>query len=148
VNRFRITTVSRLAGDAPFPRRASARGVAAAFVAACMLSLALGAGCTTKAKAQAEARTAFLAGQQQAMMRMQQNQAPTVSVNGKVRMNVVPWNEELTLARAIVAANYYGSSDPREIILVRRGAANRIDPKTLVDNEGPVLLPGDVIELR
>ena len=81
-------------------------------------------------------------------MRMQQNQAPTVTVQGKVRMNVVPWSEDLTLAKAIVAADYYGPTDPREILLVRRGTANRIDPKTLTDNEGPVLLPGDVIELR
>ena len=82
------------------------------------------------------------------MMRMQQNQAPTVTVQGKVRMNVVHWSEDLTLAKAIVAADYYGPTDPREILLVRRGMANRIDPKTLTDNEGPVLLPGDVIELR
>ena len=104
-------------------------------------------GCTTKAKARAEARAAFLAGQQQGMMRMQQSQNPSVTVQGAVKVPMVPWTEDLTVAKAIVAAEYYGN-DPREIILVRQGVANRIDPKQLLTGQDPPLQPGDILEVR
>ena len=104
-------------------------------------------GCTTKAKAQADARMAYLAGQQQALMQMQA-QNPSVTVNGNVRNKIVPWTEGLTLARAIVTAEYLGTMDPREIILVHRGIASRIDPKKLLEQEGPTVQPGDIVELR
>jgi hypothetical protein len=114
-----------------------------------VVSFSLG-GCTTKSKAQSDARTAFLAGQQESMMRMQQgqNQVPTVSVQGRVRNNIVPWTEDLTIAKAIVAAEYYGHTDPTQIILVRQRVAKRIDPRTLLSGEDVPLLPGDIIELR
>ena len=107
-------------------------------------------GCTSNSKAKSEARTAFLAGQQESMMRMQQsqNQGPAVTVQGQVRNNVVPWTEELTVAKAIVAADYFGRSDPREIILVRQHTAKRIDPKILLSGEDIPVQPGDIIELR
>jgi len=111
-------------------------------------------GCTTKAKARAEARTAYLAGQQEAIMRMQQSKAstapagPTVTVQGRVKNPVVPWTEDLTAAKAIVAADYYGLSDPREIIIVRQRKAIRLDPRKLLNGEDPPLQPGDIMELR
>ncbi len=121
------------------------RGLLVAFgMAALSYSLC---GCTTKAKAKADARMAYLAGQQQALMQMQA-QNPSVTVNGNVRNKVVPWTEGLTLARAIVTAEYLGTMDPREIILVHRGIASRIDPKKLLEQEGPTMQPGDIVELR
>jgi hypothetical protein len=112
-----------------------------------VLALCFG-GCTSKSKAQSEARTAYLAGQQQAMMQMQVNRNPTVTVQGQVHNNVVEWTEDLTVAKAIVAADYYGKRDPREIILLRRGIASRVDMKVLSEGEGPLLQPGDLLELR
>ena len=106
------------------------------------------AGCTTKAHAKAEARAAYAAGQQEAVMRMQQTQTPSVTVHGAVRSPMVPWTEGLTVAKAIVAAGYSGRKDPTEIIVVRRGQAFRVDPKLLMNGTDPALEAGDVVELR
>jgi hypothetical protein len=113
-----------------------------------LLLLLAGAGCTTKAKAQAEAKTAFAAGQQQAMMRMQQAQNPSVTVRGEVRNPLVPWTEDLTVAKAIVAAVYCGVKDPAEIVVIRQGKVFPVDPKQLLNGTDPPLQPGDVMEIR
>src|ERR1035437_11017856 len=79
-------------------------------ISLCVLLLAvLLGGCVSKSKADARARAAFIAGQQQAVARMQQiqGQGPSVTINGEVRNRVVPWTEGLTLAKAVVAADYY-----------------------------------------
>jgi hypothetical protein len=115
----------------------------------CALAFAVGlAGCTTKAHAKAEAQAAFAAGQQQAMMRMQQSQTPSVTVHGAVRNPLIPWTQDLTVAKAIVAAGYFGRKDPAEIIVVRKGVAVRIDPKQLLTGTDPALEAGDIMELR
>src|ERR1039457_3365775 len=81
-------------------------------ISLCVLLLAvLLGGCVSKSKADARARAAFMAGQQQALVRMQQTLAPSVTVNGEVRNRVVPWTEGMTLAKALVAADYYGAKD-------------------------------------
>lgn len=105
-------------------------------------------GCTTEAKAKAQAQAAFAAGQQQAMMRMQQNQVPNVIVHGAVRNPLIPWTEDLTVAKAIVAAGYYEAKDPTEIFIVRKGQAFRVDPKQLLTGNDPPLESGDVMEIR
>ena len=50
------------------------------------------------------------------MARMQQmqtqGQGPCVTVNGEVRNHVVPWTEGMTLAKALVAADYYRRRRP------------------------------------
>jgi hypothetical protein len=114
---------------------------------ACLIASAL-AGCTTKAKAKAEAQAAFAAGQQQAMIRMQQTQVPNVTVHGAVRNPLIPWAEDLTVAKAIVAADYYGRKDPAEIFVVRKGQAFRVDPKQLLTGNDPPLQAGDVMDIR
>jgi len=115
----------------------------------CASALVLGsAGCTTKAKANANARAAFAAGQQQAMMRMQQNQTPNVTVHGAVRNPLIPWTEGMTVTKAVVAAEYFGKKDPTEIIVVRKGIAFRIDPKLLLQGTDPPLEAGDIMEIR
>ncbi|HVM48477.1 MAG TPA: hypothetical protein VMU04_10650 [Candidatus Acidoferrum sp.] len=115
----------------------------------CASALALFvAGCTTKAHARAEASAAFAAGQQQAMIRMQQTQAPNVTVHGTVRNPLIPWTEGMTLAQAIVAAGYYGPKTPSGIIVVRRGQAFRVDPSQLLNGNDPPLEAGDIIELQ
>ncbi|MEI6392551.1 MAG: hypothetical protein WCT12_15775 [Verrucomicrobiota bacterium] len=119
-------------------------------VTLCSLSLIsfMLAGCTTKAQARAQAQAAFVAGQQQAIMRMQQSQVPSVTVHGAVRNPLIPWTEDLTVAKAIVAAVYYGAKDPVEIFVVRRGQAFRVDAKQLLHGNDPVLESGDVMEIR
>jgi hypothetical protein len=114
---------------------------------ACLLALGL-AGCVSKSKADAKARNAFAAGEQRAMMRMQQTQTPHVTVNGAVRNPLLPWTEDLTVAKAIVAAGYFGAKEPKEIFVVRKGQALRVDPKQLLSGNDPPLESGDVLELK
>ena len=115
-----------------------------------LLAVAL-AGCVSKSKANAQAHAAFMAGQQQAMMKMQQaqteGQGPCVTVNGEVRNHVVPWTQGLTLAKAVVAADYCGTADPGQILIVHNGIANRVDPKQLLSGVDIPLQPGDIVQL-
>jgi hypothetical protein len=107
------------------------------------------AGCVTKSKAKADAREAFIAGQQQAMAlaRMQQSQGPTVTVVGQVRNGIIPWTQDLTLARAIVNAGYFGASDPHQIVIVHNGQATTIDSKQLLNGDDVPVQAGDVIQI-
>ena len=105
----------------------------------------------SKSKANAQARAAYMAGQQQALARMQQTQTlgqgPCVTVNGEVRIRVVPWTQGLTLAKAVIAADYYGAKDPGQLIIVHNGIANRVDPKQLLSGVDIPLQPGDIVQL-
>ena len=115
-----------------------------------LVAIAL-AGCASKDKADARARAAFVAGQQQAALRMQQvqtlPQAPSVTINGEVRNHIVPWTQDLTLAAALVAADYYGATDPSLIYLVRSGKATVVDAKQLLSGVDVPLQAGDVVQL-
>jgi hypothetical protein len=117
-----------------------------------LIAVALG-GCVTKSKANAQARAAFLAGQQEAMARMQQPQTqpqgrePSVTLNGEVRNRVVPWTAGLTLTKALLAADYYGTTDPDKIVIVHNGMATRVDPTTLLTGVDIPLQPGDVVRI-
>jgi hypothetical protein len=125
------------------------RGGCELFGLALFLALTL-SGCVTKSQAEAQARAAFAAGEQQAMERMRQSQAqgPNVTFLGPVRNTLVPWTAQLTLAKAIVAANYFGPKDPAEIIIRRGGEEIRLDPKKLLGGEDVPLLPRDIVELK
>lgn len=118
----------------------------------CLLlaALALG-GCVSKSKANAQARSAYMAGQQQAMANMQQVQAqtmgPSVMVNGAVRNHVVPWTEGMTLAKALLAADYYAPGDPGQIFIVHNGVANQVETKQVLSGVDIPLQPGDVVQL-
>lgn len=106
--------------------------------------------CVSKSKAQAQARTAFLAGQQQAAIMNQRApfQGPTVTILGEVKNNIVPWTADLTLAKALLAANYYGSSDPTEILVQRGTQEIRYNSAKLLSGEDLQLQPNDVVILR
>lgn len=113
-----------------------------------LLCLAL-AGCVTKAQANAQARQAFFAGQQEARRQMQAaNQSQAVTLTGNVSNSTVEWTPGLTLAQALIAAEYTGPGDPTEIILVRGGFARPIDPKTLLEGQDTPLRPGDVVQIK
>lgn len=112
-----------------------------------LLSLAV-TGCTTRAKARAQARAAFAAGQQQALAQMADAQRTSIRVLGNVRRPEIPWADGLTLAQAIVAAECQDRGTPREIVLFRRGERILIDPKILLRGDDVPLEPGDSIEIH
>ena len=113
-----------------------------------LLLVGVWSGCTTKAKARADAKAAYLAGQQQAVANMQPR-PPTVSVFGPVRNQTVNWTEDLTLSKAIVAADYLDKRDPRAVFIIRNGQNIYVDPRLLIKGDhDPPLEPGDVVELR
>jgi len=114
---------------------------------AVLLAVAL-SGCVTKAQADAQARTAFLAGQQQARLEMQQNHGLTVRLIGAVKTPVIPWSQDLTLAKAILAAGYYGPADPAGIVIMRNGQAIPVDPKQLLNGQDVPLESGDAVQIK
>jgi hypothetical protein len=65
-----------------------------------------------------------------------------------VKKPVVPWTQELTVARAILASEYYAQAMPASIVLKRYGQEIKIDPKRLLNGEDFALQPGDVLEIR
>jgi len=104
------------------------------------------AGCTTKSKSKKDARAAFMAGQNSAMRAMPQGL--TVSISGPVQNHVVQWTEELTLAKAIVIAEYQEQRNPREILIRRGGEEFRIHPNALLKGEDIPLQPRDEITIN
>ncbi len=109
---------------------------------------ALLAGCTTRNKAGAEARAAFLAGQNAALRQQQTQQFPTITVVGPVQNSTVPWVAGLTLSQAIATANYLDTHEPGQIVITRQGESAQLDPNVLLNGVAVPLEPGDVIELR
>jgi hypothetical protein len=114
-----------------------------------LLSAVLFCGCVTKSKAEAQAREAYLAGQNAALRQQQaQAQAPGVTVIGPVQNPDVPWVEGLTLTQAIATAKYLGQHDPKEIILTRQGESAKLAPKMLLNGADVPLEPGDTITIH
>ncbi len=117
------------------------------FVAILLLSLAATGCVETKSKARAQAQAAFLAGENAALLKQQQ-QASSVTIIGPVQNPRVPWVEGLTLAQAIATANYLDSRAPKEIIITRQGEDASIDPNVLLRGTVVPLEAGDIITLR
>jgi hypothetical protein len=112
-----------------------------------VLVLALAAtGCVTKSKADAQARAAYMAGQQAAYQSMG-GAVTDVVVFGNVQKHEVPWVDGLTLAQALATANYLGSHDPQDIILKRNSIETEINPKDLLNGQNVELKPGDQISV-
>jgi len=111
-----------------------------------LLAIAI-TGCVTRTKAKAEARAAYVAGQQQALERALRSRN-SVTIIGPVRNPLLTWTEDLTLAKAIIAAKYYARGDPREIVIVRNGQPLTVDPKELLAGEDVPLQAADVINIR
>lgn len=112
-----------------------------------LVTLAAG-GCASRAKSEAKARAAFAAGQQQGMMQVLETRRTSIRVIGSVRYPEIPWLDELTLAEALVAAEYTSRRDPRQIVIIRRGERLPVDPQALLRGEDFLLAPGDTIELH
>ncbi len=108
-------------------------------------------GCSSEEKKRKE-RLAFFAGQRATALEFyqkQQQQAASVTVIGEVRQQTIPWTEGLTLAQALLQAQYFGRREPRQIIFSRRGETVVLQPQHLHHGGGDELMePGDVVELR
>jgi hypothetical protein len=77
------------------------------------------------------------------------HQQAQVTVQGDVRRRVVPWTPDLTLARALVQAEYLGTRDPQSIVIFRGDKAILLETRQLLSGvKDPPLLPGDIVELR
>jgi hypothetical protein len=103
-------------------------------------------GCETKTRARLEARQAYVEGQQQAL-EQSRPKPPIVTVTGPVRNSIIPWTEELTLAKAIVAADYTGYLNPKLIRVIRDGQPTDIKPSALLAGEDMPLQAGDTIQV-
>ena len=72
-----------------------------------------------------------------------------VRVEGQVRNPVVPWQEGITLARALLAADYSGLFDPRRISILRDHQSYPVNVRKFLRGEDdPELLAGDIIRLE
>ena len=118
------------------------------FLAAC--------GCANKAKQQVQIRRAYAAGEQAARAQMekaqqQQQQLTTdsqVRILARVRNPVLNWEPGLTLARAIVEAEYDNTRTPTAITIYRSNQQVSIDPQRLLDGEDYPLFAGDVVYIQ
>jgi len=118
-------------------------------------------GCAGKTKKQAEFRRAYAAGVQAAQAQMQQSQNsqsipqpmqsttdPQVRILGSVRNPVLMWSEGLTLARALVAAEYEKPTPPVAITIYRNNLPLHIDPQRVLQGEDYPLFPGDIVYIQ
>jgi hypothetical protein len=77
------------------------------------------------------------------------DQRVNVTIQGPVRHPLIIWGPNLTLARALVEAEYLGQRDPHSIVIFRGDKAILVEIKHLLSGiKDPPLLPGDVVELR
>ena len=104
------------------------------------------AGCSSKREAAFQ--KGYMAGQEQARKAQEDKQQPTILFRGPVRQPVVPWEEGVKLSQALDAAGYTGASNPRNLMLIRKGQVFQIAPQKLLSGAvDPVLEPGDVVEV-
>lgn len=113
-----------------------------------LLSIMVFTSCTTRSKAQARAREAFMAGQSQGVA--QANEARRINIRflGPVRQPEVPWQEGLTLLQAIAAAGYSDPRDPNVVTLIRQRERVPIPPQALLAGKDVPLEPGDTVEIH
>ena len=107
-------------------------------------------GCVSKTSAQAQARLAYLAGQRDAIAQMNQqsSQIGNVTFIGPVKNAIVPWQEGLTLGKAILSAVYESQTDPTMIFIRRSTEEIEVDPSRLLGGTDFPLKPGDVIQFQ
>jgi len=104
-------------------------------------------GCVTRSQANAQARAAYLAGQNDALAKMA-GLGQGIVIIGPVEHSNVPWVEGLTLSQAIATANYTGRHNPKAITITRQGEQASINPKDLLNGHVVPLEPGDTITIR
>jgi len=108
--------------------------------------IALLAGCVSKSNSRARVAEAYIAGQHEASST---SQKPSITVLGDVKNHSVPWTEDSTLARALLAAEFQGLWDPHQISIKRGGETYNVKVRSfLAGAEDPPLQPGDIIEVH
>ncbi|MGP8199977.1 MAG: hypothetical protein ACLQU4_10795 [Limisphaerales bacterium] len=113
-----------------------------------MLLVLLLAGCVSKKQAELQAHQAYMAGQTQAAKQWQAEKPPQVVVQGPVSNHVIPWTEGLTLAQAIVDANYTGFMTPKFVRVVRNGQLiETLKGVDLLHHEDVPLEAGDIVNI-
>jgi hypothetical protein len=127
-----------------------------------LLSLCIAfTGCASKKKQQDQVRRAYAAGEQAAHAQMQQAQSPQlppqalqqttdpqVRILGAVRNPVLMWSDGLTLARALVEAQYEKPNAPSSITIYRNNQPLNIDPQRVLEGEDYPLFPGDIVYIQ
>jgi hypothetical protein len=104
------------------------------------------AGCISKSNSRARVAEAYMAGQREAASATQK---PSITVLGDVKNHSVPWAEDSTLARALLAAEFQGLWDPHQISITRGGETYNVKVRSfLAGAEDPPLEPGDIIEVH
>jgi hypothetical protein len=105
-------------------------------------------GCVSKKEAEMQARQAYMEGQQQAAKQWQAERPPEVIVHGPVRNPTVPWVDDLSLAQAIVDADYTGFMNPILIRVIRNGQmVEEMKGIDLLHHQDFPLEPGDIVDI-
>ena len=115
-----------------------------------LLCLAL-SGCADKAKSREQLQHAYAAGVEAGKLQAQQqaqSAVPQVKFLGHVRNPMVLWTDGLTLAKALVDAQYLEQNTPTAITIYRNGQPIRVDPQTLLSGQDYPLFPGDTIVVQ
>jgi hypothetical protein len=109
-------------------------------------------------KSQAQLLRAYTAGQQAARAQMQsqvaqpqpmqQGTEPQVRVLGPVKNPVLMWSADLTLARALVQAEYLPSTAPTAITIYRNNQPLQIDVQSVLQGQDYPLFPGDIVHIQ
>jgi len=114
----------------------------------CIMLVAVISGCASKSQARLEAQKVIVEEHRRALAEELQKQ-PSVWFRGDVRNQRVLWTEGLTLAQALVAAEYTWNWDPRVITVTRAGEVYSVNPRRLLrGEENPLLEPNDIVEVR
>ena len=71
-----------------------------------------------------------------------------VQVRGQVRNGIIPWSEDLTLAGALVEADYIGRMNPMSVTVTRGRKVTRFSAARLLSGGDMFLHPGDVIDIH
>lgn len=117
-------------------------------ILAVLLLCGILAGCVSRGAARRDQLKAYEEGRQKALQE-QMHHEPSVLFRGDVRNQSVPWREGLTLAEALLSAQYTWGWDPRVITVFRNGQGYPVNPKGLLrGSDNPVLEPGDLVEVR
>ena len=126
-----------------------------------LLIALMACGCAGKTKKPTDYQRAYFAGAAAARAQMQQAQSPQsipqplpsttepqVRILGSVRNSVLMWTEGLTLARALVAAEYEKPNPPEAITIYRNNLPLHIDPQRVLQGEDYPLFPGDLVYIQ
>ena len=71
-----------------------------------------------------------------------------VRIRGDVRNAIIPWSEDLTLAGALVEAEFIGRWEPLSVTVTRGRKVQRFSASALLSGKDMFLQPGDLIQIN